>query len=87
MRIELIPIMNLRSHGATSTMLRLDNSVHILLDCGMNQRLDFTRYLLFRDLIEKTDVILLSHSGVEYCGALPFILSKIVSSDDYSEAQ
>lgn len=78
MKIEVIPILTLKKHGATSTLLILDSEMYILLDCGLNQKLDFKRYdVYWKTYLDKIDLILLSHTGVEYVGALPFILQKL----------
>ncbi|KRW99326.1 hypothetical protein PPERSA_02438 [Pseudocohnilembus persalinus] len=77
MKVEVKSIQNLKQNGATCQLLILDDKFHILLDCGLNQKLDFIRYKLYWDLVKNVDLILLSHTGVEYCGALPFILNKL----------
>ncbi|EGR34852.1 hypothetical protein IMG5_000800 [Ichthyophthirius multifiliis] len=75
MKIEVIPIYNYKIDGATSTLLIFDQDIHILLDCGLNQKMDFTNYQKNIHLLKNIDLILLSHSGSEFTGALPFILS------------
>ncbi len=36
MKFEVIPLLNLKEHGCTSTLLVIDSNIHILLDCGLN---------------------------------------------------
>lgn len=75
MKIEAESILNLKRDGATSTLLILDDDVHILLDCGLNSAMDFSAYNSFLPKLKKVDMILLSHVGAEYVGALPFLLN------------
>ncbi|KAL4428959.1 hypothetical protein ABPG74_011155 [Tetrahymena malaccensis] len=75
MKIEAEPILNLKRDGATSTLLILDEEIYILLDCGLNSSMDFEAYLKNIEKLKKIDMILLSHVGAEYVGALPFLLN------------
>lgn len=77
MRVEIQAIQNLKKHGATCTLLIIENNFYVLLDCGINHKLDFSRYKLFEKEIQKIDIIIISHSSLEYCGALPFLLKQI----------
>ncbi|KAL4471152.1 hypothetical protein ABPG72_019094 [Tetrahymena utriculariae] len=75
MKIEAEPILNLKRDGATSTLLILDEEIYILLDCGLNSSMDFTAYWQNIEKLKKVDMILLSHVGAEFVGALPFLLN------------
>jgi Cft2 family RNA processing exonuclease len=75
MKIQAEVILNLKRDGATSTLLILDEEVYILLDCGLNANLDFSAYYDKLELLSKVEIILLSHVGSEYVGALPFLLN------------
>jgi len=75
MKIQAEVILNLKRDGATSTLLILDEEVYILLDCGLNANLDFSAYHNKLELLSKVEIILLSHVGSEYVGALPFLLN------------
>lgn len=77
MKFEVYPILNLKRNLATSTLLIIDDQLYILLDCGINQKLDFERYTNYASKLKNVDVILLSHASVEYCGALPFLLDLV----------
>jgi len=47
-------------------------------DCGINENLDISKYLQCSNLLNKVDLILLSHPGYEYTGALAFISSLMI---------
>ena len=76
MKIEIVPLYNFSQDGVTSTMLILNENVYILLDCGLCRNFDVSIYQRHQELLRKTQVILLSHSGLEYCGALYFLLEE-----------
>jgi Cft2 family RNA processing exonuclease len=74
MKIEVIKILNLSEDGATSTMLIFDNKIHILLDCGIGKNLnEYIKYEEKKELIKKTDFILISHSSLNHTGGLFYI--------------
>lgn len=75
MKIEAETILNLKRDGATSTLLILDEEVYILLDCGLNANMDFSAYWQNIEKLKNVDMILISHVGAEYAGALPFLLN------------
>lgn len=75
MKIEAESILNLKRDGATSTLLILDEEVYILLDCGLNSSMDFSAYNENLPKLRKVEMILISHVGAEYVGALPFLLN------------
>lgn len=81
MKIEAEVILNLKRDGATCTLLTLDSEVHILLDCGVPASMDFSAYNNSFSKLRKVDMILISHVGSEYVGALPFLLSSRAMSN------
>lgn len=95
MFLKFYSILNLSDDGATSSILILDDFYVLLgkflnlfiffikkifnKDCGINESLDINKYLQNTTLLNKIDLILLSHPGYEYCGALAFISSLLTN--------
>lgn len=75
MRIEVRQILTMKLNEATCHLLVMGD-VYILLDCGISPSFDFEVYRSQEELIKKVSIILISHSSIEYLGALPFILSE-----------
>jgi len=68
--------MSMSRHGASCSLLILDNRTHILLDCGINANFDFSQYRLHEKILAKVEIVLLTHPSLEYLGALPFIMEE-----------
>ena len=78
MKIDVIPLLNLSKDGATSQLLILDEKMYILFDCGVDKNFNFSAYRdNFEKYINHVDIIFLSHTAMEFTGALPFILKNL----------
>lgn len=76
MKIEVTQIMSMRINGGTCHLLILADQTHILLDCGLSPTFDFTEYRKHEKALQKVEIILLTHCGFEYIGALPFLIEE-----------
>jgi Cft2 family RNA processing exonuclease len=47
-----------------------------LLDCGIGHDFNFQPYLKFKHEIQAVNLILISHSSIEYAGALPLLIEE-----------
>ena len=73
--IAIQKILDLDRDGAACTILEY-KTLKIMFDCGINQNFDVSKYEEVKDLVIDVDIILISSACLEFCGALPYFISK-----------
>lgn len=48
-----------------------------MLDCGINHALDLSKYRAITAELRSVQLVLISHSALEYSGAYPFLVSEL----------
>jgi Cft2 family RNA processing exonuclease len=63
-------------HGATSTLLTLNNSTNILINCGLSSDNDISIYEPYQDILQNISLIIVTSASLSHSGALPFLAPK-----------
>lgn len=74
MKIIVTKILSIAADGACCYLLNIGDEAKVLLDCGIAHDFNFQQYQRFKSEILSVNLILISHSSVEYSGALPFLI-------------
>jgi Cft2 family RNA processing exonuclease len=77
MKLLFKKLLSLHEDGAVCSFLILDEQFTIMLDCGINHALDFSKYRQVAAELKNISLVLVSHSILEYSGAYPFLISEI----------
>lgn len=77
MKLLVKKILSLHEDGANCYLLVIDEKYKILLDCGINHSFDFSKYREIAAEIRDLQLVLISHSAIEYSGAYPFLISEL----------
>ncbi|CAD8091937.1 unnamed protein product [Paramecium sonneborni] len=76
MKVEVFSVQTISENGALCLLLILEQKNHklqIMLDCGLNQRLECNHLKHYMNKIQKSKLVLLSQPSIEYAGGLPLI--------------
>ena len=68
-------VLDLGQDGATCVIVE-HKTLKIMFDCGINSKLDVSKYEENSSLLIDVDIVLISSSALEFCGALPYFISK-----------
>ena len=74
MKFTIQTILSLSLDGASSHLLILNNKIKVLLDCGISHTFDFSKYAKRSQELKTVSLVLISHSCLEYSGALAFLI-------------
>ena len=77
MKFTLQTILSLPVDGASSHLLIFNGDVKILLDCGIPHSFDLTEYLNRANELKTVSLVLISHSSLEYSGAMCFLIEEL----------
>jgi Cft2 family RNA processing exonuclease len=75
MKLLFQKILSLAEDKATCSMLIFEEKYKVMLDCGLSPDFDLTKYRAMADQLKDVKIVLISHSGLEYSGAYPFLIS------------
>ena len=73
--MRVIKIMDYEIDGAYCTLM-IWKDIKILLDCGLNQSFDVSKYEKNSSMLENIDLVLVSSPEIEFCGALCYLINK-----------
>ncbi|CAD8068943.1 unnamed protein product [Paramecium primaurelia] len=76
MKVEVFSVQTISENGALCLLLIIEQKNHklqIMLDCGLNQRLECNHIKHYMNKIQKSKLVLLSQPSIEYAGGLPLI--------------
>ncbi len=73
--MEIVRLLSLGEDEATSTIIHLNASTSLLLDCGLGPKMGPLKIERLLKEVASVDIILLSHASMEFLGALT-LLSK-----------
>lgn len=62
MKFTVETILSIAGDGASCHILKFDNSIKVLLDCGISPRFDFSKYHAKSEDIKSVSLVLISHS-------------------------
>lgn len=48
-----------------------------MLDCGISHNFDFVKYREIANELKDVQLVLISHSALEYSGAIPFLITEL----------
>lgn len=74
--INFTPLYGVEEDEPFSYLLQIDD-FRILLDCGWDERFDEALLTPLKKIIDKIDVVLISHPDLAHMGALPYICGKL----------
>lgn len=77
MKILVKKILSLHEDGANCYLLVIEEKYKILLDCGINHSFDLSKYREIANEIKDLQLVLMSHSAIEYSGAYPFLVYEL----------
>lgn len=71
----------MHENGASCNLIlfedkKFNKKLQIMVDCGLNQKMEQSRFKHFQRKIQKTRLVLLSESSLEYSGGLPLLLNQ-----------
>jgi Cft2 family RNA processing exonuclease len=75
MKLLFKKLLSLQDDGAVCFLVTLDEQFVIMLDCGINHAFDLSKYRLAAAELKEVQLVLISHSALEYSGAYPFLIS------------
>ena len=58
-------------------MITFNNSIRVLLDCGIGPTFDLTKYKERANDIKSVCLVLISHSSLKYSGAMCFLIDEL----------
>lgn len=73
--IKFTKILDFDVDKAYCTLLKFKN-LRILIDCGFSKDFSADKYIEQHELLKSVDIILITSSEIEFCGALCFLLNK-----------
>ncbi|CAD8086655.1 unnamed protein product [Paramecium sonneborni] len=76
MKVEVFSVQTISENGALCLLLIIEQKNHkiqIMLDCGLNQRLECNHLKHYMNKIQKSKLVLLSQPSIEYAGGIPLI--------------
>ena len=74
MKFTTQTILSLAVDGASCHMLTFNNSIRVLLDCGIGPSFDLSKYRERAEELKTVCLVLVSHSRLQYSGALCFLV-------------
>jgi Cft2 family RNA processing exonuclease len=80
MKLLFKKLLSMQEDGAVCFLLILDEQFTIMLDCGLNHKFDFSKYRQAAAELKNVQLVLISHSTLEYSGAYPFLISELAMS-------
>lgn len=77
MKLIFQKILSLADDKATCSLLIFEEKYKVMLDCGIGPDFDLSKYRTLADQLKDVKIVLISHSGLEYSGAYPFLVSEL----------
>jgi cleavage and polyadenylation specificity factor subunit 2 len=74
-RTRVVPLYGCETFGATSVLI-VANRMNVLVDCGLDDTVDFAARQKLKQKSGRILAVLLTHPSIDHIGALPLLVSK-----------